>query len=597
MSVRPVVVRVSLRPTEDGEKTDDDERTENASDVSRRSVLRTTGAAAGASALGVGASGLATRTVAARKSTAEEQDFEPSPDPDRPVTPGDGGLAFDRNRHLINPFPTVEGDTQDDVEPQIVSDAEGVLFAGGIRGLSDGGSDVWRSFDCGQSWEYVGQPDGFPGGQETDGLGGGDIAMAVGEPYEGTPGGNLYVASLYLGDLFFSTSTDRGETWTTQNPFSSAGFKGVDRQWIDAFGESTVYMSFHDVETFEIQVVKTTDAGTTFVNKTPATLGNTQSFVRAYLGNDIGNIRTDREDGTVYQLWGDTNDGSESSAGDTMYMSVSTDGADSWTVNKVHTDPNGRSIGHLFPVQDIDSDGNLYVSWSDNSNIYYSFSTDKGTTWSDRIQVNSGPETNTSIFPWVAAEDGVANFTWYASPAEDNQVEGSEWRVYFAQVENALGDGEPKISQVEASDHVVHVGPVCQGGTGCSGGRELVDVFYMTLDQQGLAHIAYTDDRPDDDIDTQQTYVASQVAGPSAGGLNVDVTGDGQPATDVDCDGRFENVNGDVQADVVDVQALFANRGDASVQNNAGAFDFSNGAAGDGEVNVVDVQALFVENT
>jgi 2-methylcitrate dehydratase PrpD len=70
-----------------------------------------------------------------------------------------------------------------------------------------------------------------------------------------------------------------------------------------------------------------------------------------------------------------------------------------------------------------------------------------------------------------------------------------------------------------------------------------------------------------------------------------DVTGDGAPARDPDCDGRYEDVNGDGQAGVVDVQGLFAHREESVVQSNPGGFDFS----GDGTVNVVDVQALFTE--
>ena len=68
-----------------------------------------------------------------------------------------------------------------------------------------------------------------------------------------------------------------------------------------------------------------------------------------------------------------------------------------------------------------------------------------------------------------------------------------------------------------------------------------------------------------------------------------DVTGDGNPATDPDGDGLFEDVNGDGSFSVVDVQALFANLDSDAVQDNPELFDFN----GDGEVDVTDVQALF----
>lgn len=68
-----------------------------------------------------------------------------------------------------------------------------------------------------------------------------------------------------------------------------------------------------------------------------------------------------------------------------------------------------------------------------------------------------------------------------------------------------------------------------------------------------------------------------------------DVTGDGNVATDPDGDGLFEDVNGDGEFSVVDVQALFANLDSAAVQDNPELFDFN----GDGRVDVTDVQALF----
>ncbi|POG55467.1 ABC transporter [Haloferax marisrubri] len=61
--------------------------------------------------------------------------------------------------------------------------------------------------------------------------------------------------------------------------------------------------------------------------------------------------------------------------------------------------------------------------------------------------------------------------------------------------------------------------------------------------------------------------------------------------TDPDGDGTFEDINGDGNVTVSDVQAMFANRNSPAITDNADEFDFS----GNGEVNIVDVQRLFVE--
>ncbi|EMA56985.1 hypothetical protein C468_16979 [Halorubrum kocurii JCM 14978] len=67
-----------------------------------------------------------------------------------------------------------------------------------------------------------------------------------------------------------------------------------------------------------------------------------------------------------------------------------------------------------------------------------------------------------------------------------------------------------------------------------------------------------------------------------------DVTGNGEPAQDLNGDGVFEDVNGDGEYTVSDVQALFAALDDAEGEL---AFDIN----GDGQVTVSDVQALFAQ--
>lgn len=61
------------------------------------------------------------------------------------------------------------------------------------------------------------------------------------------------------------------------------------------------------------------------------------------------------------------------------------------------------------------------------------------------------------------------------------------------------------------------------------------------------------------------------------------------PPTDQTGDGLHRDVNGDLNVDVADVQALFAHLDDSTIQNNVDKFDFAN----TGNVTVIDVQKLF----
>lgn len=61
--------------------------------------------------------------------------------------------------------------------------------------------------------------------------------------------------------------------------------------------------------------------------------------------------------------------------------------------------------------------------------------------------------------------------------------------------------------------------------------------------------------------------------------------------TDPDSDGQYEDVDGDGDVDVADVQTLYNAQGSSTVQSNTSAFDFNNS----GGISIGDVQALFKE--
>jgi len=71
--------------------------------------------------------------------------------------------------------------------------------------------------------------------------------------------------------------------------------------------------------------------------------------------------------------------------------------------------------------------------------------------------------------------------------------------------------------------------------------------------------------------------------------VSVDVGGDGVPATDTTGDGLLNDLTGDGEFTILDVQALFESFDDDAVQDNVELFDF----LGDDRVSIFDVQALF----
>ena len=75
--------------------------------------------------------------------------------------------------------------------------------------------------------------------------------------------------------------------------------------------------------------------------------------------------------------------------------------------------------------------------------------------------------------------------------------------------------------------------------------------------------------------------------------LSVDTVDNGAPASDTNGDGNLDDVDGDGDTDITDVQALFDALGNGDVQAGAELFDFA--GLSNGRVSVFDVQALFTE--
>ncbi len=68
--------------------------------------------------------------------------------------------------------------------------------------------------------------------------------------------------------------------------------------------------------------------------------------------------------------------------------------------------------------------------------------------------------------------------------------------------------------------------------------------------------------------------------------------GSGDPPTDVNGDGLYEDVDGDGSFDIFDVQALFKHLDSSAVQENPAAYNFNDDENPQG-VTIFDVQGLF----
>jgi hypothetical protein len=389
-------------------------------------------------------------------------------------------------------------------EPAIRADAAGNFYGSSENGLG-GGTQAWKSTDGGQHYTTLESPNAVSQtSQPTVAPGGGDTDLAVAPAKNANGLYNVYVASLNLANVDVSTSMDGGNSWTL-NP-TSASIPGDDREWIAADGASKVCLSYHDVATFNIDVDCSFDAGKTFTQ-----LGDAIDTAHAYNinCNAIGNQAIDPTTHYIYQTFSGIDQADAANCQTTgvgyhvVYMAVSTDGGKTFTDYKVYDNPNTSvSYGHQFVNVSVDAAGNVYSVYSDNHNVFYSFSTDHGQTWSAPVQVNKGPAA-TAIMPWtVAGSVGKIDVVYYSTSyydgtnAPDSYPNSAAWYVYFAQnlSANKAGSG---FTQVAASP-INHYGGVCEGGISCSGNRDLYDDFGVAASPvTGMASIIYSDDQYD----------------------------------------------------------------------------------------------------
>jgi hypothetical protein len=66
----------------------------------------------------------------------------------------------------------------------------------------------------------------------------------------------------------------------------------------------------------------------------------------------------------------------------------------------------------------------------------------------------------------------------------------------------------------------VHSGAVCEGGAGCTSGRNLFDDFGVDTDSSGWAHIAFSQDSPSLGGSGTSTGYAVQTGGTPVGAPN-----------------------------------------------------------------------------
>lgn len=415
------------------------------------------------------------------------------------------GISFSPSVMVRAPVASRDG------EPSSRTDKFGNHYVSGIRGVP-AGVDLWY-FDLqpgSPTYDpymrhpiYRGQPDSFTGDRQTavGADGGGDVDLAVGFNTSPNPPNPpiLAFSSLVLSNISVGNSIDRGQHFTL-NPLGNVpgGAPIDDRQWLEFFGNSSVYLLYRTVAPAVTQIQRSDDGGLTYgIAHTAGAIGQ------------VGYIDVHQATGTVYV---------SGSSGQVCVGTPPLPGQAPLTYDCHQAAPE-TGVANIFFVVKVADDGTpngtAYVVYSNGKDIFLRHSTDKGVTWSQRVRVSDGPDTKTSLLPWMETgpTPGSVGIAWYGTSSAVNN-DSADWKVFFAQSFDATS-ASPTFRQVPASDHFIHGSNISTGGTLGTANRNLLDYFQISFDPTGAAVVDYTDDHNDFD---GHTFVTRQIAGPSIGG-------------------------------------------------------------------------------
>jgi hypothetical protein len=392
---------------------------------------------------------------------------------------------------------TIEGSEGEGFEPHVIAgpgiDGEEWYYIDSPTGIGGGQSgNFWISKDQGETWE--------PNPYGRNALGSGDSYTAIAKD------GTIYYTDLYLWSSTIDTSKDGGETWL-RNPLATVTRVG-DRQWLrmgptvgglPGAQAETLYMIYNDIpQGLVIQHSRWTTQGLVWI------MGNNRLPVSTNAGSrDYFDV--DPRDGTIYLP-------NKDGGGIAMY--VSTDGARSF--DRYQVLDTTEDIQNIFIAADIDNDGNVFLTWTNQQHVFLGTSTDKGVSW---VTTQVTKTNGTRVLPWVVAGDpGRVGLTWYETPhphteGTSDEKENANWSAQAAITTDALSDNILFL-KTPLMDYV-HTGSIRTTGTSGTADRDLGDFFTCDVDELGRLIVTFGADG-DDGPNARQSKVmfAKQLEGP-----------------------------------------------------------------------------------
>jgi hypothetical protein len=306
------------------------------------------------------------------------------------------GYAYTSNGGASWTFPGVLENNVFRSDPVLFADDTGRLFYNSL--LQSFFDNIWRSLDSGQTWTNL---------QGTGNATGGDKQWETIDNTSSTGHGFQYQAWSTAGNNFqgrqFSRSTDGGVTW--MNPINIPN----SPQWgtLDVDTTGNLFIGGVNVNTNQVWCTRSSNAKNgavtpTFDQSTAVAMGGTFGFSASinpeglvgqlFLAIDRSGTSTNNN---IYMLAALQPTGFGGS--DVMFVRSTNGGSTFSAPKRINDDPVNHSKWHWQATFSVAPNGRIDAVWLDTRNaanntdsqLFYSYSTDAGVTWSPNVAVTN----------------------------------------------------------------------------------------------------------------------------------------------------------------------------------------------------------------
>lgn len=190
----------------------------------------------------------------------------------------------------------------------------------------------------------------------------------------GTGGGNTFY-------IYFTRSTDGGSSWSPAIDLTDSAYAMIPDIAVDVAGNiNAVFHNFISND-YDIYFRRSTNGGTSW--STPVNLSNSAD---QYIYSAYAQIAID-ESNNVNVVWIDWDSGDYS-----IKFRRSGDNGSNWDMVKTVSNTSGKVYNNSARI-DTGSDGSIGLLWTDDvsgdSEVYFSRSTDNGSTWSSPANITN----------------------------------------------------------------------------------------------------------------------------------------------------------------------------------------------------------------